>query len=123
MNSLTVNDWTALPNGPSNSSDLFEHLVDEINRLIRGDAHMLLSGHSRSTARLILAQLAHAHHLAPLRIDLGKAAAWTERIFGPDVVAAEHQDEMTPEDWRACAAAILREAGVPSELLADGSKS
>ena len=59
-------DWTA-KNGKSNSSDEYLRLVAEVERLIRDDAHMLISGKADKTAGLIMAQLAHKHGLAPLR--------------------------------------------------------
>lgn len=46
-------DWTSAADGRSNSSPLFLHLCDEVEELIR------------SEARLIMAQLAHIHGLAP----------------------------------------------------------
>lgn len=59
-------DWTIDPKtGQSNSSDAFIALCNEVERLIRGDAHALISGNAGSTARLIVAQLAHVHGLAP----------------------------------------------------------
>lgn len=59
------NDWTADSDGRTNSSEIYLHLVEEIERLIRGDAHMLISGRADATARLIMAQLAHIHGLVP----------------------------------------------------------
>ena len=59
-------DWTADPEtGRSNSSPLFRSLCAEVTRLIRDDAFQLISGHADRTAALIMAQLAHVHHLAP----------------------------------------------------------
>lgn len=58
-------DWTAVPNGPSNSSPEFERLVHEVDLLIRQSGHTLIIGGSRSVAGLIMAQLAHVHGLAP----------------------------------------------------------
>jgi DNA-binding NtrC family response regulator len=61
-------DWTTDKNtGRSNSSPQFMALVNEIERLIRSDAHALIAGNAGSTARLIMAQLAHKHHLRPAR--------------------------------------------------------
>lgn len=60
-------DWTTDPDGRSNSSKLFEKLCDEVETLIRSDAHSLIGGYAGSTARLIMAQLAHVHGLAPTR--------------------------------------------------------
>lgn len=61
-------DWTTDPKtGISNSSPLFEQLCDEVARLIRSDAHCLLAGNTKSTGRLIMAQLAHVYGLGPAR--------------------------------------------------------
>lgn len=57
-------DWTE-SDGQSNSSPTYLALVKEVERLIRADAHTLLSGGAGLTARLIMAQLAHVHHLSP----------------------------------------------------------
>lgn len=58
-------NWTCDSKGRSNSSAKFEYLCDEVERLIRSDAHSLISGNAGSTARLIMAQLAHKHGMAP----------------------------------------------------------
>lgn len=63
-----MSDWTA-EGGVSNSSRLFLSLCDEVERLIRNDAHTLISGHADKTANLIMAHLAHVHRLAPIRDD------------------------------------------------------
>lgn len=55
-----MEDWTST-NGRANASADFERLVDEVARLIRNDAHALLSGRAHDTARLIVARLAHAY--------------------------------------------------------------
>lgn len=66
-------DWTWDKRGRSNASPLFCKLCDEVERLIRSDAHSLISGNAGSTARLIMAQLAHVHGLAPTTSsDLGR---------------------------------------------------
>jgi hypothetical protein len=52
-------DWTQDSDGIANNSPPFLSLC---KRLIRDDAHNLLAG---STARLVLAQLAHVHGYAP----------------------------------------------------------
>lgn len=57
-------DWTA-EGTVANSSEEFLRLCAEVERLIRGDAHMLISGRADATARLIMANLAHEHGLAP----------------------------------------------------------
>lgn len=59
-------DWTSIGQR-SNCSPFFESLVLEIARLIRDDARSLLAGNAEGSARLILAQLAHVHGLAPER--------------------------------------------------------
>lgn len=59
-------DWTIDPEtGRSNSSPLYRSLVGEVERLIRSEAHALISGRANMAAGLIMAQLAHIHHLAP----------------------------------------------------------
>lgn len=58
-------EWTMDETGSSNSSEAFLSLCGEVERLIRSDAHALLSGNAGGTARLILAQLAHRHGLVP----------------------------------------------------------
>jgi hypothetical protein len=63
-------DWTVDPEtGRTNSSPLFQGLVDEVARLIRSEAHALLSGRADRAAAMIVAQLAHVHHLAPREWD------------------------------------------------------
>lgn len=57
-------DWT-YDGTVANSSPEFLRLCDEVERLIRGDAHALIDGRADSTARLIMANLAHKHGLAP----------------------------------------------------------
>ncbi len=64
-------DWTA-KYGCSNCSDVFEELVAIVERLIRSDAHSLMQGRADSTARLIMAQLAHAHGMVPARAILAR---------------------------------------------------
>lgn len=59
-------DWTVDPEtSRSNSSALFNRLTAEIERLIRQDAFKLIAGRADMTAGLIMAQLAHVHHLGP----------------------------------------------------------
>lgn len=59
-------DWTVDPKtGRSNSSPEFLRLCDAVERLIRGDAHKLISGRADATARLVVAQLAHEHGMVP----------------------------------------------------------
>ena len=58
-------DWTADEFGRSNSSERYVELVQAVERLIRGDAHFLLSGRADMTARLIMSHLAHKHGMVP----------------------------------------------------------
>lgn len=59
-------DWTTnRKTGRTNSSQTFERLCGEVEELIRGSANSLIAGDAGSVARLIVAQLAHVHHLAP----------------------------------------------------------
>jgi hypothetical protein len=58
-------DWTCDEEGRSNSSATFEAICDHVEGLIRNDAHSLIGGRADMTARLIVAQLAHVHHLTP----------------------------------------------------------
>jgi dihydroneopterin aldolase len=65
----TLSDWTADPEtGRSNSSPLYRSLCHEVEQLIRGDAFNLIGGRADMTAELIMAQLAHVHHLAPAAV-------------------------------------------------------
>lgn len=57
-------DWTA-KDGCSNSSELFERLEGEIERVIRTMAHDLIRGRAEIVAGLILARLAHKFRLGP----------------------------------------------------------
>jgi hypothetical protein len=60
-------DWTADASGRSNSSPKYLALVDAVDQTIRGCAHALIGGKSRTVAAMIMAQLAHTHGLAPDR--------------------------------------------------------
>lgn len=61
-------NWTVnLRTGRSNSSDEFEFLCKVVERLIRDNAHMLISGHAENTAGLIMAQLAHKYGIVPTK--------------------------------------------------------
>lgn len=60
-------DWTISPvDGKLNSSPKFEELSIAVEELIRQSAHTLLAGRADTVARLIVAQLAHVHHMAPV---------------------------------------------------------
>lgn len=65
---MSGDDWT-IGNGRVNSSPAFIALCDEVERLIRGDAHKLIAGRANDTACLIMAQLAHKHGLRPKKTD------------------------------------------------------
>ena len=60
-------DWTVDPEtGRSNSSERFRELVQEVTRLLAdGPGWVFRPEWVASTAALIVAQLAHVHHLAP----------------------------------------------------------
>ena len=65
-------NWTVDIAGRSNNSDKYLRLVDEVDSLIRESAHSLLNGQSHSVAALIVAQLAHKHKLAPVKLMRGR---------------------------------------------------
>lgn len=59
-------DWTINEaTGRSNSSELFEKLIDAVDLLIQHSAHDLIKGNSHTTAGLIMAHLAHKYGLRP----------------------------------------------------------
>ena len=61
-----IPNWTIDPtSGRSNSSPEFNALVKVVARLLRNEAHSLILGQSDTSARLIMAQLAHVHGLVP----------------------------------------------------------
>lgn len=64
-----VGDWTADENGVSNSSSQYLDAVAHVARLIRSDAHTLLTGDTDKTARLIVSNLAHRFGLSPQKGD------------------------------------------------------
>lgn len=74
-----ADDWTINPaTGRTNSSPQFAALVDEVERLIqRNGGSCLDSAWVRATAGLIMAQLAHVHHLAP-RVEPDAGARMAE---------------------------------------------
>lgn len=109
-------DWT-VADGRTNSSPEYVRLCGEVERIIRDDAHTLMSGGADRTARLIMAQLAHKQHMIPesahhaavkaavmieretnKRIIQQGAAAYSVDLFGPD----------KPEAVDAVAATVLR---------------
>lgn len=62
---MKTRNWTCDASGRSNSSKAFTDTCDVVERIIRSDAHALISGNAGSTARLIVAQLAHDLGFAP----------------------------------------------------------
>ncbi len=59
--------WTINTEGRSNSSDVYEYLRERVYNLLSGGCMSVISeSWRRSTAGLILAQLAHVHGMAPL---------------------------------------------------------
>jgi hypothetical protein len=59
-----MKDWTA-SRGKSNSSTAFLNIVEAVAVLILNEAHPIVAGRRHDAARLIVAQLAHVHGLAP----------------------------------------------------------
>lgn len=77
-------DWTANTDGTSNSSDEFYRLAGAVGDLIQSRAHDIVGGKADRVARLIVANLAHRHDLAPRtavhRPDrLSDVVAWLKR--------------------------------------------
>lgn len=102
---MTQPDWTE-HEGRTNCSPLFECLVIEVARLIRGDAFALLDGGADRTARLIIAQLAHVHGLAPL-----EATSWRSHCEAA-VTYAEALEGSVRKGWLAIDGAIERENAI-----------
>ena len=80
-------DWTFDADGVSNASDRFVRLSLEVARLIRSQAHALLSGQTETVGRLIMAQLAHRWHMIP---EPGT----------PDGPTAEYSENPDGHHWR-----------------------
>lgn len=89
----TTPDWTADASGRSNSSPLFEAMIEEVARLIRQEAHFLLQGDTESVARLIMAQLAHKHGLGPARSTPAEPLDVTSDAFR-DALSSAMQDHI-----------------------------
>lgn len=65
-----VPDWTCDAHGTSNSSQDFRRLSSAIAGIIhRSGAGCLSEEWARKTAGLILARLAHVHHLSPISVE------------------------------------------------------
>jgi hypothetical protein len=60
-----LQDWTVGPEGRSNTSARFLKLMSAVERLILDSGHDLIHGRANTVARVIMAQLAHVHGLAP----------------------------------------------------------
>jgi hypothetical protein len=58
-------DWTCDRYGSPNSSLLFRKICKEVERIIRDDAHGLISGHADTTAQYIVSKLAHIYGMKP----------------------------------------------------------
>ena len=58
-------DWTCDKSGASNSSEVFERMAGAVEQIIRESGPALINGHVGAVARLIIAQLAHVHGMAP----------------------------------------------------------
>lgn len=81
-------DWTMDPvTKRSNSSAEYQRLVKEVEQLIRGSAHSLITGDVSCVASLIVSQLAHVHGLRPDVEGLR-----SEGAHEPPVESAEAED-------------------------------
>lgn len=70
-------DWTTDPKtGASNSSEEFTELVDTVARILRNGSTHLDPAWAASTARLVMAQLAHVHGLSPGTTALQCCLCW-----------------------------------------------
>ena len=66
MKPKQTRDWTVDPKtGRSNSSKKYLEICRSIEGVIRKSAYDLIAGRADATARLIVAQIAHVHGLAP----------------------------------------------------------
>jgi len=62
-----IPDWTADPRtGTPNQSAVFFAAASDVESILLANGYRLLNGQVYTVARLIVAQLAHVHHLAPL---------------------------------------------------------
>ena len=102
-------DWTIDPGtGRSNSSPEFVRLCAEVERLIRQDAFKLIGGRADLTAGLIMAQLAHVHHLAPR--ETPSRAGHDEAIrLALEFAASKAPSEEHAQPFRAALAAMDQE--------------
>ena len=102
-------DWTIDPEtGRSNSAPEFVRLCAEVEGLIRQSAHSLIAGRADLVAGLIMAQLAHIHHLAPREIpSRGKYDSTIREALRIAVTAAENDRQA--ERFEAALAALDHE--------------
>ena len=96
---MSEHDWTTDPEtGRSNSSPLYLALFAEVARLIRDGAagSVLKPEWVNGKAGLIVAQLAHVHHLVPAAFPAPARTALREHIraerAAQDEAAAEHAE-------------------------------
>lgn len=117
-------DWTCDETGRSNSSTEFGDMVVEVARLLRdGGAGVCLSLEwARSTARLVMAQLAHVHGLSPS----GRAGVSPQPEITRQQIADLMADEIADHAWvhgtgEISGDGIDRAADAVWALLADGA--
>lgn len=90
--STELPDWT-VKDGRSNSSPDFQNLVFAVSRLIRDSAHDLISGRTDMVARLIVAQLAHKHGMAPTSVDVRISHERFDRLLEHCASLRKERDE------------------------------
>jgi len=61
----TKYDWTEGPDGKSNSSVLYNCMVEEVKILLRDYAFLVAETNSDIPARMIVSMLSHKYHFAP----------------------------------------------------------
>jgi len=65
-----MKDWTTSKTGHTNSSEKYNDIVDEVERLIYDSAHDIIHGNINQLSRLIVSQLAHKHNMVPYNPSL-----------------------------------------------------
>ena len=58
-------DWTQNWEGKSNCSPMFENLRSKVEEIIRDNGYALANNDAGGVALIIMANLAHVHHLVP----------------------------------------------------------
>lgn len=76
-----MSDWTS-DGTRSNSSPEFLALIDRLAGLIRSEAHALIGGQTKTVARLIAAQIAHAEPRFVPASELHRLREGLERTSG-----------------------------------------